>query len=251
MSGAGRRFINAGYTEIKPLIKVEGKPIIQHVIERFSPEDDFIFICSQDHLQKTMLKQILNDIMPKGQIIPIEPHKLGPVYAVLKAKNHINIDQPSIVNYCDFSWRWDYEDFKKTVSHNDCDGSVISYKGFHPHLLGHNLYASMRDDGNGWMIEIREKFSFTEDKMKCFQSDGSYYFKNGLYLIKYFQKLIEDGPSIKGEYYVSLVYNKMKEGGLNIYIYEIPFFLQWGTPEDLEEYLYWSEYFMNYKKRIG
>lgn len=35
----------------------------------------------------------------------------------------------------------------------------------------------------------------------------------------------------------------MREDGLKILVYEIPFMLQWGTPEDLKEYLYWSEYF--------
>ena len=44
MSGYGERFRAAGYTVPKPLIEVEGKPIIQHVVEMFSNDDDFIFI---------------------------------------------------------------------------------------------------------------------------------------------------------------------------------------------------------------
>ena len=46
MSGFGERFRAVGYTVPKPLIRVEGKPIIQHVVEMFSAEDDFIFICN-------------------------------------------------------------------------------------------------------------------------------------------------------------------------------------------------------------
>jgi hypothetical protein len=42
---------------------------------------------------------------------------------------------------------------------------------------------------------------------------------------------------------VSQVYELMKNDNRKIYIYEIPVFLQWGTPDDLKEYLYWSEYF--------
>ena len=44
MSGRGQRFINAGYTVAKPLIEVDGKPIIEHVVDMFSQEDTFIFI---------------------------------------------------------------------------------------------------------------------------------------------------------------------------------------------------------------
>ena len=46
MSGIGKRFIDAGYKDPKPLIQVEGKPIIQHVVERFPGETKFIFICN-------------------------------------------------------------------------------------------------------------------------------------------------------------------------------------------------------------
>ena len=45
MSGFGERFRRAGYSIPKPLIEVDGKPIIQHVIEMFPGEEKFIFIC--------------------------------------------------------------------------------------------------------------------------------------------------------------------------------------------------------------
>jgi len=243
MSGRGQRFINAGYERIKPLIMVEGKPIIQHVVERFSSDDDFLFICNEEHLKTTELRQVLTSIAPDCKIISIAPHKLGPVYAVMQVHKYIKNDMPSVVNYCDFSWRWDYDHFKEMMINTNCDGSVISYKGFHPHLLGPNTYASMKEDGKNWMLEIKEKHSYTENKMDCYQSSGTYYFRNGNIVKENFQALLDEGPVLNNEYYVSLVYNKMKDRDYNIYIYEIPFFMQWGTPQDLEEYVYWSEYF--------
>ena len=50
MSGIGKRFIEADYKESKPLIQVEGKPIIEHVINLFDKEkgkDDYVFICNE------------------------------------------------------------------------------------------------------------------------------------------------------------------------------------------------------------
>jgi NDP-sugar pyrophosphorylase family protein len=86
MSGFGERFRAAGYTIPKPLIEVEGKPIIQHVVEMFSNEDDFIFICNEDHLlnPEYKMKAILQDIALNSSIVSIKPHKLGPVYAVMQ-----------------------------------------------------------------------------------------------------------------------------------------------------------------------
>jgi len=243
MSGIGKRFLDAGYREPKPLIKVEGKPIVQHVVERFSPSDHFFFICNADHLDTTPMRQILQAIAPKGTIISIAPHKLGPVYAVLQAQELIHDGEEVVVNYCDFSWRWDYQAFQRTVKESQCDGCVVAYKGFHPHLLHKNLYASMRDDGHMRMLEIREKHSFTPNNQDCYQSSGTYYFRSGRILKTYFQKLMDGHEDLNGEYYVSMVLQKLVADGLLVRIFEIPFMLQWGTPEDLQEYLYWSEVF--------
>ena len=247
MSGLGQRFIDSGYKAFKPLINIEGKPIIEHVADRFNHDDEYIFICNENHYNKLDLNHILKNLSPSSKVIPIKEHKLGPVHAVLEASNFINLELKTIVNYCDFSWRWDYDDFKEIVSKNKCDGCVVGYKNFHPNLLGPGLYASMMHKNN-WMTEIREKYSFTKNKMDCYQSSGTYYFSSGKKMITYFQKHYESKLTINNEYYVSQVYDFMLKNNEDIFIYEIPFFLQWGTPKDLEEYLFWSEIF--YKGQI-
>ena len=50
MSGFGERFRRAGYTLPKPLIPVDGKPMIAHVLDLFPGSEDVIFICNEDHL---------------------------------------------------------------------------------------------------------------------------------------------------------------------------------------------------------
>jgi hypothetical protein len=43
MAGSGARFARAGYTTIKPLIEVDGLPVIEHVVRMFPGERDFLF----------------------------------------------------------------------------------------------------------------------------------------------------------------------------------------------------------------
>lgn len=247
MSGLGNRFIQAGYEDPKPLIKVDGKSIIEYVTELFPGEkdEDFLFICRDEHLKNTDMKNVLLALKPNSRIIPIKPHKLGPVYAVSQAFDYIDDNEQVIVNYCDFFQNWDYYDFKQVVNENQCDGNVISYIGFHPHLLpADNFYASTRVDENNYMLEIKEKFSFTENKMESPQSGGTYYFRKGSYVKKYFQELIDRDINLNSEYYVSLIYNLMYSDGLKIHVYDrVKHFCQWGTPQDLEEYKYWSNIF--------
>ena len=82
MSGIGSRFVDAGYKEIKPMIKVLGKPIINYIVEKFSAEDNFIFICRKEHLsnKELNLRSYLSSLAKYTTILEVENHKLGPVH---------------------------------------------------------------------------------------------------------------------------------------------------------------------------
>ena len=59
----------------KPLIEVDGKPIIEHVVNMFPGEEDFLFICNEDHLDETSYKmrEVLNRICPMDLLLA-SPH---------------------------------------------------------------------------------------------------------------------------------------------------------------------------------
>jgi NDP-sugar pyrophosphorylase family protein len=248
MSGMGKRFIEAGLKMPKPLIMVDGKPIIEHVCNLFPDEDKFTFICNSTHLANTNIRKVLQSIKPNANIVEIQNHNKGPVYAVSLVKDLIEDDEEVIINYCDFGTYWDYKDFLKHTRERNADGAIPSYKGFHPHMLGNTNYAFMRDKQQ-WMLEIKEKETFTSNRMDEYASNGTYYFKKGSYVKKYFQELMDKNINIKGEFYVSLTYNLLIENGLKISIYKIQHMLQWGSPQDVEEYNRWSKYFRNIIKQ--
>lgn len=242
MSGIGKRFIEAGYTTPKPLIKVENKPIIEHVCNLFPGEDKFTFICNSKHLTETNMRHVLLGIKPNANIVEIPNHKKGPVYAVGLIEKLIENNEEVIVNYCDFGTYWDYNDFLSHTRNRNADGAIPAYKGFHPHMLGTTNYAFMRDYQQ-WMLEIKEKEPFTKNRNNEYASNGTYYFKKGIFVKKYFKELIKSDINLNGEYYVSLVYNLLVRDNLKVSIYNIQHMLQWGTPQDLQEYKSWSKYF--------
>lgn len=243
MAGRGQRFIAAGYSIPKHLIEVEGLTIIEHIVNNFSKEDFFVFGCNEEQLRDTNMPKFFKTIPPNHIVVSMPYKKEGPVYGIKKMMHAVQDDESVVVNYCDFSWRWDYNNFKKKMIETNCDGAVVCYRGFHPHLLETNKYATVLAEGM-WMKEIKEKHSWSKNKMDDWSSSGTYYFKHGSFLKEYIQK-IEKRTELKinGELYISQLLQLMKEDGLNILVYEISFMLQWGTPEDLQEYLYWSDYF--------
>ena len=240
MAGSGQRFVKAGYKNIKPLIEVGGRPIIEYVISLFPGEQDFLFICNNEHLKNSNLKKVLLSLKPKAEIFGIDGHNLGPVQSVILAREKIKNNEPAVVNYCDFDMHWDYAHFKKQMATTNADGAVVAYTGFHPHLLGPNFYAGVRAGDNSQILEVKEKHSFAPNKVQGWHSNGTYYFKSGSLLKKYFVNLLAGPPHENGEYYASMPYNLMVRDNLRSYIYPIQYFCQWGTPEDLKDYLLWT-----------
>jgi len=243
MSGMSSRFSAAGYTIPKYLIEVDGKLVIEHIVNLYPKDSEFVFIINQKHNDETNIFNILTDLVENKEIVTIPCHKKGPVFSVSKFEDLIQDDEEVIINYCDFSIYWNYENFKKFVDNTQCDGCVICYTGFHPHMLGSDNYAFCKVDGANKILEIKEKEPFTDDKMSEFASAGNYYFRKGSYIKKYFKQLMDEDININGEYYVSLVYNLLIRDKLKNLVYEIPHMLQWGTPFDLNIYNSWSNYY--------
>lgn len=238
MSGFGERFRRAGYDVPKPLIEVEGKPIIAHVIDLFPGEKRFLFICNQDHLDEPAyrMREILAQYCPGGEIVAIPPHKLGPVNAVVQVAEQIDPDEPTIINYCDFTCYWDYNAFKTYAQQTGCDGAIPCYRGFHPHMLGSVNYAYVRET-NGWIDDIQEKKPWTDTPMNEYASSGTYYFRSGRQALDACRKSMQRPElALNGEYYVSLAYKPMLDEKKRVGVFEIEHFMQWGTPDDLATY---------------
>lgn len=239
MAGVGQRFVDAGYREPKPLIPVEGRAMIEHVIDLYPGAEDFLFIVNEDHLRAWPVEAIVRRKVPRARIVAIPPHKLGPVPTVLAAVDEVPDDEEVVVSYCDFGMVWDFAVFRAAVRRLHADGAIPCYRGFHPHSLGSTLYAYVRER-DGWLEEIREKGHFTPNRMDEFASAGVYYFRTGALVKRFFAETVRRDVRVNNEYYVSVVYNLMHEAGLRTLVWEVERFLQWGTPEDLGDYAYWS-----------
>jgi NDP-sugar pyrophosphorylase family protein len=240
MTGYGSRFVSAGYHDLKPFIKVHNKMIIEWVTKLFPNEENITFICKKEDIDKHHVFQKLRKLSNKYKIHVIDDwQKLGPVYDILCCEDIIKLDDPIIINYCDFYMHWDYEHFKDTMFQNKFDGGIPCYTGFHPHLIPvKNLYASCKVDSCMNLIDIKEKYSHHVNRFKNYNSTGTYYFKSGSLAIKYYKEQLKLKLKTNNEYYCSLTYNLLVKDKLRVHVYDkINKFCQWGTPEDLESYM--------------
>ncbi len=243
MSGTGERFRRAGFKDPKPLIRVHGKPMVEYVIDFFPGEEDFLFICNKEQLKTTPLREILLRKKPRARIIdPDIPEGVkGPVATLIAGEEAIKDEEPIMVSYCDFNMVWDYEGLKRRVAEDpEIATASVCYTGFHPHLLGSNVYAGVLADEKGFVLDVREKHSFAENKIDGWHQCGVFYFKSGKLLKEYARRAVKEEEPIKGEHYVPHIFRVMLRDGLKSLVWPLKYFCQWGTPQDLEEYIAWE-----------
>ena len=160
LSGHSQRFIDEGHT-IKPLIKINGKTIIEYVLDTLNLQtfEDVSFIIKNEDVSAYKLDHFLENKFINSKIYKIDGHKLGPVYSVLKAQSCIDEDEETLVTYCDLHIKWDITEFYKFVKNTNSDGCIVSHTGWHPHRIYNKSFAYLKVDGNQ-VLEIKEKQHF-------------------------------------------------------------------------------------------
>ena len=248
MAGHSERFFRGGYTVPKAFITIDGRPMIHWVCDIYSPDDEFVFIAQDTHLREPRFRKILESATPNYEIVEIEPHRKGPVYTSLFADDFVDDNEPVIIGYCDLYQHWNYQRFLRITQ--AYDGGLAVFRGFHPASFGDTFYAYIKTNERGEMLELREKQSYTDRRHEEPASGGIYYLRTWGLFKEYSQRVLEENRAVGGEYYASLIYNPMVEDGLRVITFDIDKYICWGTPEDVEEYVFWSDFFKNDALRI-
>lgn len=226
MAGSGSRFEKAGYTTPKPLIEVEGKPMIKLVVENLNIDANFIFVVRKEHRETYNLDTLLKSIIPECKIVEVEDVTEGAACTALLAKDYIDNYEPLFFANSDQIIEWDSNDFFNKMNETDSDGGIVCFKGTHP------KYSFAKVDENGLVTEVAEKNPISD-----IATVGFYYYKHGRDFVKYAKQMIEKDIRVNGEFYVCPVYNEALQDGKKIRTYNIPIMWGLGTPEDLKIYL--------------
>jgi HAD superfamily hydrolase (TIGR01509 family) len=226
MAGAGSRFEKAGYTFPKPLIEVNGKPMIQVVVNNLNFDSKHIFITQKQHRVKYNLDSLLNLISPECSIIDVDGVTEGAACTTLLAKELINNDNPLIIANSDQFVDWNSSEFMYKMQEQDVDAGILTFKSNHP------KWSYAKIDEYGYVTEVAEKNPISD-----IATVGIYYWKRGKDYVRFAEMMIEKNIRSNNEFYVCPVFNQAIEHGLKIKIFNIEKMFGLGTPEDLNFYL--------------
>ena len=226
MAGAGSRFEQAGYTFPKPLIDVNGKPMIQRVVENLNMDARHIFIVQKEHYEKYALQHTLNLIAPNCEIVQVEGITQGAACTTLLAKQFINNDEPLVLANSDQYVKWDSNQYMYSCMADDIDGSILTFEATHPKWS----YAKLNDDG--FVTEVAEKKPISKHA-----TVGIYFWKRGRDYVECAESMIEKDIRVNNEFYVCPVYNEALLRGARVKTFHIDKMWGLGTPEDLDLFL--------------
>jgi HAD superfamily hydrolase (TIGR01509 family) len=226
MAGAGSRFEKAGYTFPKPLIEVNGKPMIQVVIDNINIDANYIYIVQKSHREKYNLDTLLNLLTPDCKILEVDGITEGAACTALIAKDIIDNDQPLFFANSDQFVEWNSNEFMYKMQETNADGGIVTFISTHP------KWSFAKVDNNGFVTEVAEK-----DPISDIATVGYYYWKNGSDFVKYAEQMIQENIRVNNEFYVCPVFNEAVKDCKKIRTFNIDKMWGLGTPEDLNIYL--------------
>ena len=225
MAGLGSRFANVGYKLPKPLIDVNGKPMIRVVVENININDHYIFISMKKHVEEYDVENVIKEVTCGNyEIKTIDKLTEGSACTVLKVRDIIDNDNPLILANSDQYLEWDpYEFLVKT---QDVDGLISCFEADHPKWS----YAKVDDSGR--VTEVAEKRVISN-----LATTGLYYFAKGSQFVRCADSMIAKNIRTNNEFYNAPIYNELILEGGNIGVHMCSKMFGLGVPEDLDYYL--------------
>lgn len=232
IAGRGSRFSKEGYELPKPLIPVNGIPMIQLVCSNLKPkcEHRFIFLCLCEHIDKYKIDEKLREFEPSCKIVKIKNITGGAACTLLLAEEHFNNSDPLMIANGDQWVDIDINDYLKASESGEYDGFIMTMWSDHP------KWSYIKLNRENKITQVVEKQVVSNEA-----TVGIYNFAHGFYFFEAASSMIEKDIKVNNEFYVAPAYNELIQSGFNIGYYnvgkEYDGMYGLGVPSDLERFL--------------
>lgn len=231
LAGPSQFFNKEEFVFPKPLIEINGKTMIQHVIEnlnRIKSKKHFIFIVNAEDCRRHHLDNILRLLTEnKCQIVYVQNETKGAVCSALLAIDYIDSETSLIVANPDQIIDDNLEDILEYFQSKQSDGGVITFNTVHPR------WSYIRLDSQDNIIEAAEKRPVSKHGLA-----GFYYFAKGSDFVSSAMQSIMKASHVNGRYYISMTLNEMilKNKKLIAYHLDNHKYHTFYSPQKIEDY---------------
>ena len=214
LAGPSTAFTDAGYGFPKPLVEIDGKPLVQHVVEHLEPllktGAHLIFLIRYEDNLRYHISSVIRLLAPSAEIVEVRGETSGAACTALLAVDWVAKPEPLVILNGDQLILTDLVAVVAEFRRRQLDGGIIVFKDVHPR------WSFVKCDAEGMVMETAEKRPISN-----LATAGFYYFASGVAFVEAAQSMILKDASVNDLFYVCPAYNELILRNRRIGIYEI------------------------------
>lgn len=237
MAGEGRRFSDAGYTLPKPLVPVDGKPMILRAAASLPEADHWIFICRREHIDAHGVDRVIKSQYPDADVIVLDQTTEGQLCTCMIAADYIRPDDVLRIGACDNGMVYNAEQYRMLECDEATDAIIWTFR--HDEVVKEQpeMYGWVQTQGHSAKaIKVSCKVPISASPMEDHAVIGAFSFVKGEAFLKIAQQCISLNRRINGEFYLDEAMQVAIEFGWRVKVFEVDRYMGWGTPEAIRIY---------------
>lgn len=237
MAGLGQRFADRGYGRPKPLLEVDGEPMVVAAARDLPAMQRTVFVQRVDMPGLVEAQQALDAAFPGCTQVVLDGPTDGQARTVLEGLRLADVDRqaPVVVGTCDNGLQFDPLHHAHLLQASD--GLVWGMRG-HPGAALHPRMYGWIDAPDDRVHGISVKVPLS-DPQRDPAVVGVFSFRQAGHLQEAIERLIRRDGRVRGELYLDSAVADALDMGLDLRLFPIEHYHGWGTPDDLETWRYW------------
>ncbi|MCZ8145984.1 glycosyltransferase family 2 protein [Flavobacterium sp.] len=230
LAGSSELYTNAGFSYPKPLVEIDGKPMIQIVIEQFqSITEPFqaVFILKDEDVRKFHLDNTIRLLAPNSEIVKLKSDTKGALCSILMTIDSLSDDDRILVLNGDQIINHNFQSILQSFDERKADVGIVTFPSVHPRWS----YARIE---HGEVVQTAEKNPISSAAIA-----GFYFFAKAQdFFANAFQCILDD-VQINGNFFTSSLINEYilkNQKVVDFGIYKTDYH-SFYAPQNLQEFL--------------
>lgn len=231
LAGSSAGFKEAGFAFPKPLVEINGRPLVQHVLESLAPLSTagarlIVLVRHEDNL-RFHIGSVVKLLAPNAEVREVRGDTSGAACTALLAVDLIDTSDPLVIVNGDQLVSADLAGIVRDFQKRQLDGGIIVFPDVHPR------WSFVKCGADDLVIETAEKRPISN-----LATAGFYWFKSGSDFVAAAEQMILKNAAVNGLFYVCPVYNELILQNRRIGVARIAksAYVSLATPQNVQTY---------------
>jgi NDP-sugar pyrophosphorylase family protein len=233
LAGDGLRFSKHGIKIPKPMIHIDGEPMVFRAVDCLPKAEKYVFVCRQSHIDKFNIDLLLKNRYHGAEIIAINETTEGQACTAEVGIHNSSISDNDeiLISCCDYGLSWSVDSFDEIKR----DSDIVIWSTIR------NGSFSKNPSSYSWLVTNGSKFQKVYVKEHIFNDSynnraivGTFYFRKAKYFLNSVNTIYKQNIRSNNEFYIDNIFNTIDK--LRVNVFDVDDYTCWGTPEDLGNY---------------